>query len=340
MMKRRRIKVSAGEAVYHCMSRVVCEAPFWDERAREVMRRQLWASADFSGVRILTYCIMSNHFHVLVQIPDRKKIVLSDQELLRRYKSLYPEPTPFEAVRAETLEEILQNNGPQADALRQRLLARMHDVSEFMKTFKQRFSVWYNRSHDRHGTLWSERFRSVLVEGTPLAARTVAAYIDLNPVRAGLVQDPKDYRWCGYAEAVAGKKEAREGIAGVCGPVDPRISPDNETFGPNRLADAMDDYRTLLFGKGAAAAPGKANAACISPEAAAEVLKKGGKLPAHLLLRCRMRYFTHGLILGSHDYVQAQLEERFRRGEIRRKREPEHIPPEEWEDLAVARRVK
>lgn len=40
----------------------------------------------------------------------------------------------------------------------------------------------------------------------------MAAYIDLNPVRAGLVEDPKDYRWSGYAEAVAGKVPAQQGL--------------------------------------------------------------------------------------------------------------------------------
>ncbi len=42
--------------------------------------------------------------------------------------------------------------------------------------------------------------------------------IDLNPVRAGLVNDPKDYRWSGYGEAVGGSVDARKGISGTLGP--------------------------------------------------------------------------------------------------------------------------
>ena len=68
----------------------------------------------------------------------------------------------------------------------------MGDVSAFMKELKQRFSIWFNRSHKRFGTLWAERFKSVLIENAASALRTVAAYIDLNPVRAGLVEDPKE----------------------------------------------------------------------------------------------------------------------------------------------------
>jgi hypothetical protein len=66
------------------------------------------------------------------------------------------------------------------------------------------------------GTLWMDRFKSVLVQGEGNPLQTMAAYIDLNPVRARLVADPKDYRWCGYAEAVAGHAKAQQGLAMIC----------------------------------------------------------------------------------------------------------------------------
>ena len=88
----------------------------------------------------------------------------------------------------------------------------MNDISIFIKELKGRFAQWYNRRHRRYGALWAERFKSVLLEGGRAVA-TVAAYIDLNPVRAGLCRDPKDYRYCGYAEALAkGSAAALEGI--------------------------------------------------------------------------------------------------------------------------------
>ena len=51
-----------------------------------------------------------------------------------------------------------------------------------MKTFKQRFSVWFNRNHRLYGTLWADRLKSVLVEGSGNPLQTMAAYTDLNPV--------------------------------------------------------------------------------------------------------------------------------------------------------------
>jgi len=85
-----------------------------------------------------------------------------------------------------------------------------------MKEPKERFSRWFNKRHGRRGTLWQERYRSVLVEDGE-ALRTMAAYIDLNPVRAGLAEDPKDYRWSGYAEAMGGSKRARRAICVILG---------------------------------------------------------------------------------------------------------------------------
>ncbi|MFT5188909.1 MAG: hypothetical protein ACI9DF_001628 [Verrucomicrobiales bacterium] len=75
-----------------------------------------------------------------------------------------------------------------------------------MRELKQRFTQRYNKKAKRKGPLWDERFKSVLLENDKTVLLTMAAYIDLNPVRAGLVNDPKDYRWSGYGEAVAGNK--------------------------------------------------------------------------------------------------------------------------------------
>jgi len=189
-----RIKVMGQTAVYHCMSRAVGGQMLFGDREKEIFRKQLWQVSDFCGVEVLTYCVMSNHFHILVRV--REAVDVSDEELVRRLGVLYHR----ERDRVDALSDILKGGGAQAEELRVQLLARMGDVSVFMKELKQRFSIWYNKSHDRYGTLWAERFKSVLLEGSLLALRTVAAYIDLNPVRAGLVEDPKDYRFCGYAE--------------------------------------------------------------------------------------------------------------------------------------------
>jgi hypothetical protein len=78
---------------------------------------------------------------------------------------------------------------------------RMHDLSVFMKVLKQRFTIWHNSQHDTLGTLWTERFSSLLVESndhTPSTAlRIVAAFIEMDPVRCGAVEEANDYPFSG-----------------------------------------------------------------------------------------------------------------------------------------------
>lgn len=283
-----RIKVSSeeAEATYHCLSRTVNLEWLFDETAREILRRQLWQTADFCGVKIITHSLLSNHFHVFVRVPRKEPV--SDGELLRRYRVLHPHPTRYQALRLAVVEGWLAANGPEAEAWRRRMLRLMGDVSMFMKLFKQRFSVAFNRSRGRRGPLWCERFKSVLCEGDAL--RTMALYIDLNCVRAGLVGDPKDYRFCGYAEAVAGNVPAREGLALVCGGKD--------------WEETHAIYRQLLFAAGSAP---RERGGRIAPEEFRKVLESGGRLSIADALRCRIRYFTEGSVLGSKAFVEAHL---------------------------------
>ena len=293
----RRLKLSGCDAVYHCISRTVNGERLFEDRDKEILRKMIHQIADFSGVEVLTYCIMSNHFHVLVRV--RVGLAVSDVELMRRFRVLYPKPTYYQTISANIMEAQLQVGGDEADAIRRKLLVRMNDVSEYMKAVKQRFSVWYNRSHQRFGTLWAERFKSLLVEGAGNALQTVAAYIDLNPVRAGIVEDPKDYRFCGYAEAVAGVLVAGAGLRSVWA----EYIGASETTRALAISSALKAHRMLIFGKGAS--PWTHRGHVIDRQVALKVLEtQQGQLTKAVLLRCRVRYFTDGAILGSAEFVR------------------------------------
>ncbi|MGE9289454.1 MAG: transposase, partial [Puniceicoccales bacterium] len=269
---------------FHVMSRTVNGEALFGNREKEIFRKMLWKVAEFSGVRVITYAVMKNHFHILVEVPPQGTEV-SDAELVRRYRLLYPQPTPWQPMRAEILERRLKENLLEGKELREWLLHRMHDISEFMRTLKLRFTRWFNRSRERFGPLWSARFKSVLVEGDCFALRTVAAYIDLNAVRAGLVKDPKDYRFCGYAEALAGSRLARAGLSVV--------------------GKDLEGYRQTLYGSGAGEQPGKIS---IPREEALRVLEREkGQVALGVILRCRVRYFSDGMVLGSAEFVREFL---------------------------------
>ena len=313
------MKVGGCDAVYHCMTRTVNGEFLFKGREKEVLRKMIRQVADFCGVEVLTYCIMSNHFHVLVKVPSGQPV--SDSELMRRYKVLYPKPTKYQQASIGIMLAQLKAGGEEAEAIRRKLLARMSDVSEFMKALKQRFSVWYNRSHRRYGTLWAERFKSVLVEGRGNPLQTMAAYIDLNPVRAGLVEDPKDYRFCGYAEAVAGVAVATRGLIHIW-----------SDHGAKQVDSALQAHRMLIFGRHAS----EAGLPEMTRERALKILdEENGELPKAAILRCRIRYFTDGVILGSAEFVRGFTGTR--QIEVGRKYPPKvhTLRGSDWGDLAV-----
>ena len=203
-------------AIYHCVSRVVDRRFAFGDREKEkfavLMRRQ----EEFSQVRVLAFCVMSNHFHILVEVPvppPERGRDWTDKRFLKHLSCLYG-PKELLGIRWQLELFRKQKSHLAAQEYRDRFLSRMWDLSEFMKELKQAFSRWFNKVHKRRGTLWEERFKSVLAEEGH-AARTMSVYNDLNPVRAGIVRDPKDYRWSSFGEAVSGKQQAREGIERV-----------------------------------------------------------------------------------------------------------------------------
>ena len=292
LMRKPRLKAPPEQpfGFYHCYSRVVNHAFVLLDPERDKFVELMRRYEAFCGVHIQTYSIMSNHFHILLQVPARPQISLSDEELLERCALLYDTKELKKIRRQLTLRKDRVKDWNQ---FREKYLCRMWDVSQFMKSLKQTFTQWFNNSRPkgRKGTLWEERYGSVLVEGTAEALATMAAYIDLNPVRAGMVDDPKDYRWCGYGAAAAGDERAKAGLD--------RLSP------PGTNA-SMNWYRMLLFAEGmqeGLSTPETPIRRGLSPEQARQVWAEGGEIGLFDALRCRVRYFAKGAVLGSREFA-------------------------------------
>ncbi len=301
-------------SIYHCVSRVVDRRFVFGDDEREKFRMFMRMMENFSGCRVLSYCVMSNHFHILLEVVPMPKDGVGDAELLRRLGVFYGEnfvkSVEDELIAARSEGGVKGGNPERVAEIHGRFTKRMHDLSEFMKTLLQRFTRWFNRTHKRSGTLWEERFKSVIVEsGT--AARTMAAYIDLNPVRAGMVADPADYRWSSYGEAVGGGrkgngKKAREGLVRA-------ITSDTDTgFDADQWKDASRRYRRLL---GMALERKTLNAKLETSGKMrvsmndAEAMESGDnqtvlpELKLAKMLRCRVRYFTDGAVIGGKGFV-------------------------------------
>jgi len=280
-MRLARIKLVGETAVYHCLSRVVGGQMLLDSLGKEKLVELLGRLSAFCGVEVLTYAMMDNHFHVLVRVPPPPE--LSDEALLDKLSAFYGPNGVWTVLAREALKE----RGRIDAGIRESVMSRMGDVSAFMKEFKQRFSRWYNRVTGRFGTLWAERFTSLLVEDVPAALRAVAAYIDLNPERAFLVKDPKDYRFCGYAAALVGDSAIRKGLMSF--------------LESTEWSQAAAEYRMLLF-----VTAGSANGSdkqVLGPEAIKAELARGGELGMGQVLRLRIRHFTEGVFLGSKEFV-------------------------------------
>ena len=328
-MRDARIK-EEGPGYYHIVSRVVDRRMVFDDPEKERFCRIMRAAERFSGIEILTHSVLSNHFHVLLYVPEREEV--SDELFIRRFGCLY-ERRRTASVAAELHQLRKSGQHKEAEALRARYTYRMYDLSEFAKTLKQRVTMSYNGRHNRKGTLWEERFKSVLVEGNVGALSSVASYIDLNAVRAGMVSDPKDYRFCGYGEASGGSKRARSGVCHVM-----------RTLNRDPVWNqAARDYRRLLYMTGEQRGVSKAGTPLkpgFRAEAVETVVEAGGSLSMSELLRCRVRYFTDGTVLGSKVFVEDVFQRHRQRFSPKRKTGARPMIGGQWGDLCTARRLR
>jgi putative transposase len=320
---------SAGKPVfYHVLSRIVDRRFVLGAAEKEKFRTLMRIQEKFTGCRVTSYCLMDNHFHLLLEVPPMAEAGLSDDRLLKRLSAIYSEA--FVAGVAKELADArdavyVQESGldEAVTAIHKRFTYRMHDLGEFMKGLLQCYTQWHNRTHSRTGRLWEDRFKSLIVEDG-VAAKTIAAYIDLNPVRAGMVKDPADYRWSSYGEAIGGGakgngKTARAGLVRAL-KAHQGIGADADLW----ASGVSREYRKLLM----AGAVGKTSESVsrdgktvtktlrkgISKEEAEFEKKRDGEIPFGKMLRCRVRYFTDGAVIGSKEFVNeafASARERF-----------------------------
>ena len=274
----KRVKADGG-AYYHLVGRCALQHYLFTDEEKRVFVAMMRRVAAFSGLDILTHCVMSNHYHILVRVPSPFSI--SEAELLRRVAALYGDARAKE-MRLRWADYRKKGMITTLQAEQGKLRTRMNDISPFMKSLNQRFSVWYRAHHNGHkGTLWESRFGSTLVEGGGSLA-AVAAYIDLNPVRAGIVTDPKDYVFSGYGAASTGDTDARKGLCGVYGNV------------TDKYDKVMKTYRGLLYAQGAAD---------LDPDTVRKVLANHEKPSLPQLLRCKIRAMSNGLAIGSKSFA-------------------------------------
>ena len=298
---------SLGDGLYHVIVRTVAGLPILDEQEKKILYSMIIRMAEFGGIRIITYCILDNHLHLIVRVPLRE--VVSDDEFERRVCWLYGNKKAqilFESWKM--LEEKGQHRRVREE--KEKLIRRMYNLSDFVKSWKEDFTQSYNRRHDqdnqfqngknpkkrRIGTVWAGRFKSILLNGKPNLTLIVALYVDLNPVRAhihGVERDAGNYAWSGIGSALNGGKRAMEGIlelarwAGFA----------KDTCTAER---AVELYHAILLGK----AGGKIKNLLDSPfeirqgDRRFDKSLRGQTLTLFELLFCKCRCFENGRALS------------------------------------------
>lgn len=189
--------------VYHLYNRIAHSVRFLDDEEKDDLLDRVRRIGEFCGLKLLSWCLMTNHFHLLVYLPFPQ--MLTRGEIERRLRLLKPEE------RAVFVDGFILDRAPQE------VTRRMQHIGMFMKIVKENFTLAYNERTGHHGTMWEGpyRFKKIPINVRDLS--TVAAYQNLNPIRAYMAEDYVSYPWTSFAAASNGDLLALDGINFIFG---------------------------------------------------------------------------------------------------------------------------
>ena len=258
---------------------------FREDADKQTFQDILGRSARFSGVGVLAYALLDNHFHLLVRVPERESV--PDDEFRARVEALYGHDR---AAKLFDRWDRWSQNGREAEVAleRDRLLNRMHDLGQFMKTLKEWHSRAYREAHGWEGTLWRGRYKSILVCESFELFCLLALYIAMNPVRAGIVKQGTDSRWTSYGQSkTAGSfgwrchRALLRELARLAG----------TSEGTDSMEEAFNGWM--------------AEAGAVSREAVRGKLERGESLSPMEMLVCRVHAFGNGLAIGERKNMES-----------------------------------
>jgi REP element-mobilizing transposase RayT len=236
--------ISNEKAVYHVMSRTALDGFPLIDFEKDFMLDLIKRFSALYFIEILGFCLMGNRFHLLVKmIPDGD---FTDDEIKKRFEAFYGDNREFAEGQIPYWRDKLSS------------------LSEFMREIKVGFSRYYNRRYHRRVYFWGDRFKSVIVgKGETLV--NCLAYFDLNPVRAGLVERPEEYRWnsLGYHIQTENKDQFLSTDFGL------------KEFNVKSQKERIRRFRRYVYEAGALNRPDKMQAKVIDGKIVAKERKKG-----------------------------------------------------------------
>jgi REP element-mobilizing transposase RayT len=182
---------------YHCVARCVRRAWLWgkDEYAgRDYSHRKHWVIdrlahlAEIFAIEICAYAVMSNHYHLVVFVDRDKAKRWTPQEVIERWSRLHQQPP---LIRRYQEPDVLASEREAAESIIQIWRERLFDISWFMRHLNEHLARLANAEDQCTGRFWEGRFKSqALLDEAGLL--TAMAYVDLNPIRAGIAKTPEE----------------------------------------------------------------------------------------------------------------------------------------------------
>jgi hypothetical protein len=183
---------------FHCVSRCVRRAFLCGvdhasgkdfEHRRQWIEDRIFKLAGSFSVSIYAYAVMSNHFHVVLRSDPHAPRQWTDREVAERWLAIFPGSISNrdDPACVERATLALLSNAERLDVIRQRL----GSISWFMRALNEPIARWANREDGCSGRFWEGRFKcqALLDEQAILSCM---AYVDLNPVRAGMCETLRD----------------------------------------------------------------------------------------------------------------------------------------------------
>jgi len=138
-------------------------------------------------IDVAAYAVMSNHYHVVLRVDTERASALDDEAVLRHWTQLFAGPLLVQRYLSEARSQMGQAECDKVAEFAALYRGRLHDMSWFMRVLNESIARQANAEDDCTGRFWEGRFKSqaLLDEQALLAAM---AYVDLNPIRAGMAQ--------------------------------------------------------------------------------------------------------------------------------------------------------
>lgn len=183
------------------------------EHRRQWIEDRIRLLSSLFSVDICAYAVMSNHFHLVLKLCEDESFSWSMEEVLARWTSLYKGPSIVQKWRDG---ELLSEGETKAlDALVEQYRKRLSDLSWFMKCLNEPIARQANREDDCTGHFWESRFKSQALL-TDEALLSCMAYVDLNPVRAGMAETPETSNHTSIKERIQPQFDTDTAIKNQC----------------------------------------------------------------------------------------------------------------------------